>query len=211
MPWKLVLTGWRQRLMRRKAKKRPSRYVLDDKVKVGKGQHGDAEECGDGAVDDGGEHEFDGQVGAPVAAADAGDEADEDVQRKVDADADGHDEDDGRRGAEFDAEQTEDAEELDDHGGQDEDDEGGGPDAHQRQTQDEEDGDQDAGQRQEEEEAQFQVLLPEGERDAGREVGQAAFFKLFADGAHLLDGLGDVLGLAQIVQVERQLGVDERR
>ena len=109
----------------------------------------------------------------------------EDVNVEIDADADGHDEDDGRRGAEFDAEQSQDTEQFDDDRRQDEDAQRCRPDAHQRHAEDQENGHQDAGQRQEQEKAQFQILFPEGERNSGRKVGQSAVFELFADAPHL--------------------------
>ena len=161
------------------------RHLLDDEVKVGEGQHEDAEQRGDGAVDDWSEHEFERHLRAPVASADAGHEADEDVQRKIDSDSDGHDEDDGRSGTQFDAQKTQNAKQFDDHRGQHQNDDSSRPDAHQRQAQHQEDGHQDAGQGQEQEEAQLQVLLPEGERNSGRKVGQSAVFEFLANGAHL--------------------------
>ena len=104
---------------------------------------------------------------------------------EIDADADSHDEDHGRSSAQLNAEQSEDTKELDDDGSQNESAQSGRPNAHESHAKDEEDGHQDASQRQEQEEAQLQILLPEGEWDSGWKVGQAPIFKLLTDTPHL--------------------------
>ena len=104
---------------------------------------------------------------------------------EIDADTDGHDENNGWSGAEFDTQKAQNTEELNNDGSQNEGAESGRPNAHEGHAEDEEDGHQDAGQRQEQEEAQFQVLLPESERNSGRKVGQAAVFEFLADTSHL--------------------------
>ena len=104
--------------------------VFDDKVEIGKCQHDDAEQSWNGSVNDWRHHQLEGHLSPAIASADAGDEADQDVDGEVDSDADGHDENDGRSRAQLDTQQSQDAKEFQDHGGQYEDGDSGGPDAH---------------------------------------------------------------------------------
>ena len=129
---------------------------------------------------------------------------------ELDPDADGDDEDDGGHGAQFDASQSHEAEELHEHHGQHGRHDDGGPRVHQRHCQHHKDAAQHTHERQHQVEAQVDVLLPEGERDAARVVGQARLFKGVADLTDLLHGLRDVLGRRHVVQVEGDLAEGDR-
>ena len=54
------------------------------------------------------------------------------------------------------------------------------------------------------------ILLPEGERDAGREVGQALIFKAVADLSDLRDHAQHTLGVIDVAHEEGHLGIHQR-
>ena len=110
---------------------------------------------------------------------------DANVECELHPQADGEDDDDCRNGAEVNVQHCHHRKELHDDGSDHHDDDGGQPRIDKDGGDGHEDHAENRGQRHAEPEPQPDVLLPEGEGDAGGKVGQASVLELAADPANL--------------------------